>query len=89
MARAQQLLPPYSTASEAVRLVSLKFCIDIDKLELAIDACFILDVSDYNELSDTALCNRLDRKVEEGNKIRTVYKINTLVERELCMIMSV
>lgn len=88
-AQAQQLLPLHTTTFEPVRPVSLKFWIEIDQLESVIDLGFIPNVSDFGELSDTALCNLLDGKIDEDKTITTVLDIDTLVVKEICMNMSV
>lgn len=72
-----------------VRSVSLKFCIDTNQLESAIDLGFIPDVTDYDNLSHTVLRIFLDQKVEESKTITTVSDIEALIEKKLRIDMSI
>lgn len=82
-ARAQQLLTEDSVSIEPVHPVSIKFCIDTDQLEYAIDLGFNPDVTDFEDLSKTVLDIFLDQKAEECKITTAVSNIDALIVKEL------
>lgn len=88
-ARAEQLVATGTITAEPIRPVSLKYCIDSEQLQSALDLGFIEGVDDYESLSETALRSFLEGKAQESRKSLTASDLDVLVESELIMDMSI
>lgn len=67
------------------RPVELRFCIEIEYLESAIDLGFIREATSYNELTDEILRQYLAEKAEESNQAVKLEALDSIVRRTLRM----
>ena len=82
-ARVEQLTVSPAT-TEAVRPVNLKYCVDPEYLESAIDLGLIEDVEN-DDLTDIHLRKYLEGKAEESRETVSLEVLDEIVNRELRM----
>lgn len=87
-ARAAQVTGADAATTEAVRPVSLKFCVDPEFLESAIALDLIPDASSYNDLTDTVLRKHLEAEAIDSKEALSLDALDEIVNRELRMDMA-
>jgi len=88
-ARALQLGLSDHVTIETVKAANLRYCVDTEQLEAAIDLGFIDGVDKYEGLTDGILRTYLEGKCKDSVQKVTVPDLDSLVEKDLKMGMSV
>ena len=74
--------------TETVRLVKLKFCVDLEITESALALGFISGFTDYDKLTDDALMIYLEEKAQDSRDSVTLETLDGLVRVGFRMYMS-
>lgn len=84
-AGAQHLTASWSTTTEAIRPVNLKFCIDPEYLESPVTLGLIPDVEDHDTPTNWALRSYLDYRFQAPQESMSLDTLENVVDRDLRM----